>query len=215
MPDSNSTLAALGLTHLLAEPALAQEPQGSLRDALQRGVIAGSAEWTRGLRHVLEREQRGAWRRAMKAAGQADGRSLAARLETQLAALAQPKLSGLPLEACLALLTRAFAAAGWGRLALDLAHAAEHGLVVAKLEHSYFAATFPRADEFVDPLPAGVLQAFFEHISGQALDCEEVACQARGAPQCVFVIAAAERLAPLLPQIGHADADTLIARLRE
>jgi predicted hydrocarbon binding protein len=215
METSHARLAAFGLTDLLATPALFIATPGTVFGPLGFRAVAASPEFMRGLRHVLERERGGAWRQAMKSAGQAHGRAAAVRLDQELQRRGQPLLAALPLDASLALLERVFAASGWGQLSLDLSQAAEHGLVVARLEQSCFAEAFAGSNDFADALPAGMLQAFFEHISGQALGCEEIACQARGAPACVFVLAAAERLAPLLPLLGRESADSLIDRLSQ
>src|SRR6185436_14623513 len=115
---------------------------------------------------------------------------IAQHLDTELSRLGHPALGALPLEACLVLLERRLAALGWGQLKLDLAEAAEHGVVVATLEHSAFAEALADVTDFADPLLAGVLSGFFEHVSGQALGCEEIACVRRGAPACQFVITA-------------------------
>ncbi len=108
-----------------------------------------------------------------------------------------------------------FAAHGWGHLKLDLADAAEHGFVVARLKHSYFVETLTDVDDFVDPVLAGMLQGFFEHFSGQTLGCEEIACAGRGADQCTFVLTDPERLATITPLIGREGAEALLARLRQ
>ncbi len=118
------------------------------------------------------------------------------------------------------ILERHFATQGWGRLALDLSEAGSYGFVVARLTGSWFVANLPDADHFTDALPAGLLQAFFEHVSDQRLSCIEIGCAARRlsaavrAPHCTFVIAAPELLEPVLPLVGQVPADTILTRLR-
>lgn len=150
----------------------------------------------------------------MKACGTQCGGKIATGLDTALTAMGKPGLTSLPLEACLALLEHSFAAYGWGRLKIDLNDAADHGFVVARLEHSYNVETLAETDGPVDAMVAGVLQGFFGHISGQALGCEEITCASQGAPHCTFVITAPERLATIAGAIGREAADTLLARLR-
>ena len=213
MPPLETDLRALGLDTLVADAALYRDPAGALFDPAGTRVVCATPELLRSVRYVLERERPGAWRQTGKAAGAGVGQSLAQALDRQLAALAKPALAAQPLDACLALLARAFAAHGWGKLNLDLTHAAEHGLVVATLEHSCVAAVLPDANDTTDAFAAGALQAFFEHISGQHLGCEEIACRSAGAAHCVFVITTEERLSGVLPLIGREAPATVIARL--
>jgi len=201
-----SILQSLGLDRLLEHEATDARTVNPLNFA--------STEMIRGFHHVIERERAGAWRSTMKAAGHATGRKFGATLDARLAARGQPALNALPLEACLSLLELHLADLGWGRLQIDLTDAAQHGLVVARLEHSVFVEALADVPDFVDALPAGMLQGFFEHISGQTLGCEEIACVRRGAACCTFVITAPERLARIMPVIGRENADTLLARLR-
>jgi predicted hydrocarbon binding protein len=213
-------LSSLGLGPLINDGPYVRDTGGTLRDPTETRVVFAATETMSSLHAVIEGEQAGAWRIAMKATGGTCGRTIATDLETRLAAIGKPALSALPLEACLALLERHFALHGWGRLMVDLTHAADHGLVVARLEHSYFVETLTPANAFVDSMLAGILQGYFEHISGQALGCEEIACAGHrlpaggNPPHCTFVITAPERLAIITPLLGRETADALIARLR-
>lgn len=125
----------------------------------------------------------------------------------------KPPLTGLPLEACLVFLAHHFARHGFGTLRLDLARAAEHGVVVATLADSFMASAAGSAHDFADPLPAGLIQGFFEHISGQELGCEEIACAHLGAPECTFVITAPKRIDSIRGVIGREPAAAIIDRL--
>ncbi len=215
MPANATILRELGLEHLLEDGTLAVRADGPLAGPAGQRLVAISAEAIRALHHVLERERAGAWRAALKSAGHYTGRKLGEELDARLAALGQPALAALPLEACLALVERHFAACGWGRLQLDLTDAADYGLVVARLEHSAFVEALPAVDDFVDALPAGLLQGFFEYISGQTLGCEEIACGRRGAARCTFVITAPDRLATVMPRLGQESAEAILAALRQ
>ena len=212
---ADDILVSLGLDPLIAAESFGRDGAGRLVDPAGARVVLAAAESVRGFHRVLASEEPGAWSAAMKAGGHGCGQKIAARLDATLTALGQPVLSGLPLEACLALLEHQFAAHGWGRLKLDLTDAAEHGIVVARIEHSYFVETLAHVDDFVDPMLAGILQGFFEHFSGQTLGCEEIACARQGAAHCTFVLTDPERLALIVPLIGREDADALLARLRQ
>jgi len=211
---SNDILSSLGLDQLIAEDGIGRDETGILFDPAGARVVFASAEMMRSVRHVLERESAGSWQSVMKASGHVYGQKIATNLDARLAAIGKPKLAALPLEACLVFIERYFALHGWGRLMLDLKDAAEHGLVIARLDRSYFVEALAKTNEFVDPVLAGMLQGFFEHISGQSLGCEEVACALHADGPCTFVVTGAERLATLGPRIGQETAEALIARLR-
>lgn len=171
-------------------------------------------EFLAALHHVLEHAQPGAWGGTLKRIGRAGGAQAAVAIDARLATQLRPALAALPLETALEFLQQHFLAHGWGRLALDLSLAPQHGLVLAQLEHSYAAEVLTDATGCVDAFAAGVLQGYFEYISGDTLDCAEIACVRRGAPRSTFVVTTAERLQPLLPLIGRETADAIIARLR-
>lgn len=213
--SSPADSSAAGLDRLFDPQAFAVDlATGIATDPVGARVAYAPPEFTRALHLVLLREKSGVWHDTLSRTGRTCGLALAAHLDRESARLGQPALGELPLEACLVHLSRTFAAHGWGVLTLDLADAPEHGIVTAHLTHSYFAAALADVNDFVDAFPAGLLQGFFEHISGEPLGCLEIACVRRGAPHCTFVITAHERLAGLVPFLGRETADTLLARLK-
>ena len=177
-------------------------------------VCFAAPEFFRAVHLVLTRKDPASWNSFLARCGRECGRQIATNLDAELARLGQPTLGALPLESCLVFLERTFAAHGWGVLKIDLADAADHGLVIGRLTHSYFAEILRDVDDLVDILPAALLQGFFEYISGEQLGCVEIACVRRGAPHCTFVITAAERLDSISPLIGRETADTILARLK-
>ena len=214
MSAPDDILSALGLDPLIADPKFVREGStGNLSSPFgTRAVLAGPG-LVRSLFLILERERAGSWPGVLKIGGQAWGRKFAADLDARLAAMGKPMLTGLPLEACLVFIENHFAVHGLGRLKFDLAHASEHGVVVAHLEHSFFGAVLPENGLSADPMLAGLLQGFFDHVSGQSLDCAEIACVRRGAGRCTFVVTDPERLAAVAPSIGSETAEAIIARL--
>lgn len=212
--SADTILGPLGLAPLVAETPYIAAADDTWADRAGTRLGFLGPEQIRGLHRVLSAARAGAWSSIMKACGVACGRRIAAGLDHSVATLGQPALAALPLEACLCLLEHTFALRGWGRLELDLTEASSHGLVVAHLDHSAFVEILADVDDFVDPVPAGILQGFFEHISGQTLGCEEIACVRRGAVRCAFVITDPERLARITPHLGRESADALLARLR-
>ncbi|MBI4622310.1 MAG: hypothetical protein HY736_03685 [Verrucomicrobia bacterium] len=215
MPSSEEILTSLGLDRLIAAGRFTQDAAGGVvaNPAGARVVCAGP-EVLRSLHLVFEKERAGTWTATLKTAGFACGKKIATGLDAELAALGKPALAALPIEACLVFVEHYFAVHGWGRLKVDLADAAEHGVVIARLEQSFFAAALQDPAAFADPLLAGVLQGFFEHISGQTLGCEEIACARRGAPHCIFVITSPERLGTIVSFVGYESAEAILQRLR-
>jgi predicted hydrocarbon binding protein len=214
MPPADPILATLGLDRFIDERGLTRDAiSGTLEHAGGR-VVAAPPEFLRSLRFVLNQDSGGRWTTVAKSGGLAAGKALGAQLDTALTRSRKPALAALPFDACLALLERQLALEGWGRVQLDLSGAADHGVIVARLQHSPFVEALPDMNDFVDPLLAGLLAGFFQHISGEPLGCDEVACARRGAPECVFVITAEERLASIRALYGRESADALIARLK-
>jgi len=215
MPSPQEMLSSLGIDSLISTRSFTRNAEaGTLKNATGTRVLGVGPELLRSLRHVLERERAGSWSVTLKAGGRVCGQKVAANVDAELTALGKPALAALPLDACLCFIDRYFATHGWGQLTLDLADAAEHGVVVAHLAQGLFARVLPNAGAAVDDLLAGMLQGFCEHISGQTLGCEEIACAAHGAAQCTFVITAPERLEAIRPFIGTEDTFALLARLR-
>jgi uncharacterized protein len=214
MATADPILSPLGLDRFIDERGLNRDPLAGTLEQSGGRVVAAPSEFLRGLRFVLNQENAGTWTLIAKSAGVATGKALGAQLDAALGRAQKPALSALPLDACLALLERELAAEGWGRVQLDLSAAADHGIVVARAQHSPFVEALPDMNDFVDPLLAGVLAGFFQHISGEPLSCDEVACARRGASECVFVITAEERLAPVRSLYGRESAEALIARLK-
>ncbi len=206
-------LSGLGLESLVGERSFQPDAEGSLHSQLDGRVIAASPEMLGSLRQVLEAERPGSWAAVVKSAGSSWGRKFAASLDARLTTISKPILSELPLEACLVFLEHHFGRNGLGRLKLDLARAAEHGLVIATLDNSIFAALMKGQPGFADPLAAGILQGFFEHISGQGLGCGEIECAAQGAARCTFVITAPERLEAVADLVGVETAAVIITRM--
>lgn len=214
MSSPEEILSALGLDHLIGNRPFRSDAAGALIDPLGVRVVCAPPEMMRSFRFIFERESPGAWSEVFRTSGRAAGEYLGQHLDRELARLGQPTLSALPLETCVILIERYFAVQGWGILKLDLSDAADHGLVIARLEHSSFAEALSDVNGLVDPLAAGLLQGFIEYISGQSLGCEEIACVRTGAPRCTFVITAQERLDPVIPLVGRQTAEEIITRLK-
>jgi predicted hydrocarbon binding protein len=190
-----------------ATAGIAQVPNGAR-------VVFASPALLRALHTVLAADSRGAWQKTNLAGGLETGRAFGLAVDQQLAARGQPALADQPLETCLAVVERHFAAQGWGLLACDVSLAAEHGVVIARLKQSAVVAALGPGDDFVDALPGGFLEGFLGHVSGQPLSCLEIGCARTGVPHCTFVITSGERLESVAPLLGRASPDEIIAKLK-
>ncbi|HVS52939.1 MAG TPA: 4-vinyl reductase [Opitutaceae bacterium] len=215
MPSPEETLTALGLDPLIDSHRFAHSAaSGTLKNPAGIRIVAAGREFFRSLRFILEKENPGTWKTVLQSAGHRASRDIAQHLDAELGRLGKPALSALPLDACLVLIERYLALHGWGRVKFDLADAAEHGFIVARAEHSFAVEALADRDDFADPLLAGMLQGFIEHISGQPLGAEEIACARHGAAACTFVITAQERLDSVAASVGHEPAEATLARFR-
>jgi predicted hydrocarbon binding protein len=211
---ADETLLSLGLDPLLADRQfLRNVSTGILATHSGHRSVCADAALMGSLQSILNRERAGSWITAVKAMGHFCGKNFAVSLDARLAALGKPMLSALPLEVCLIFVESYFATRGLGHLKLDLGHAAEHGVVIARLENSFFAEATTERPGRADAMPAGLLQGFFEHISGQGLGCEEISCVAHGEKHCTFALTAPERLAAVLPFVTAESAEAIIKRL--
>ena len=177
-------------------------------------VVFATPPLLRALHAVLTTEAPDAWQNNFLAGGIAAGRAFGVAVDRELATRGQPALTDQPLEICLAICERHFAAQGWGLLACDASLAPEHGIVIARLNLSCVVAALGPGADFVDAMPGGFLQGFLEHVSGQSLGCVEIACARAGAPLCTFVITSADRLESAAPLIGRASPDEIIEKLK-
>jgi hypothetical protein len=189
-------------------------PTGTAENPAGERIVFAAPNFTRSVHLVLQAEKPGAWSAACAKGGIAVGKKIGVGLDAGLARLGESALAALPLETSIAFIERYFSSHGWGLLQLDLTDAAEHGIVTGRLQHSYFVDVLADIGDAGDPLPAGILQGFFEHVSGQSLGCVEIACARHGAPHCTFVITAPERLESVVSLLGSAPAEAIIARLK-
>jgi hypothetical protein len=192
---------------LNATAGIAQVPDGSR-------VVFATAALLRALHDVLEAESPVAWPQNFLTGGVAAGRAFGTAVDRELAKRNQPALADQPLEICLAIAERHFAAQGWGLLTSDVSLAPEHGLVLAQLSASCVVAALGPGTDFADAMLAGFLQGFLEHVSGQPLGCLEIGCARAGAPHCTFVVTSAERLEPMVALLGRASPEEIIRRLK-
>lgn len=154
-----------------------------------------------GIYAALYEEAGPAWRLILKNCGIIWGRRVAENLNRELGLLYSTEQGALVVPEFVRLIERYFSSHGWGKLSINLEHAATKGVVLATLEHSIFVSVIDGKGEMVDPMIEGLLKSLFQEQAGQELDALEIACADKGAPYCEFVISGMERLEPFVEKM--------------
>lgn len=167
-----------------------------------------------GIHASLKEEAGAAWKIILKNCGLIWGKKVALNLNRELKLIFSTTQSDIQAQECLRLLERYFSEHGWGLMTFDLSKAFTHGFIHAKLDNSIFVTVLKDENDFVDPMIAGVLASLFSDVSGKELDAIEIACAARGAHSCEFLISSVERIEELESAVeeGHAS-EELIEKL--
>lgn len=168
--------------------------KGTIHNPGQTRVLWLSADTVRGIYLALHEEAGPAWKLILKNCGRFWGKKVAQNLDRELSLLAQTRQADLAVPVYLQLVEAYFRQHGWGVLELDLEDAVAHGVIEARLHHSFFAEVLDEVNEPVDQLIAGILEALFSHISGQPVGCLEIASERTGADCGCFILSGEERI---------------------
>jgi len=151
----------------------------------------------------------------LKNCGLVWGKRVALSLEKEVLALGSVALGELGVDSYIALLECYFANHGWGKMRFSLADAENHGIIRATLVNSMFAQTLAEVLKPVDYMVAGMLQSLFAEISGQDLQCVQIAFNSSGKTASEFVISGAARVIELTKlDLQELTPDEVLARLR-
>lgn len=157
-------------------------------------IVYLSSDIIRGIYNALEYEAGDAWRVILKNCGYIWGRRVAANLDREMQLLFKTQQVELGVAEYVKFIETYFREHGWGILTINLDKAASKGLIVAHLKNSIFNQVLADVDGFVDQMMEGILRALFEHISGQELDCLQVASEREQDTGSEFVVSAIARL---------------------
>ena len=187
--------------------------QGTVRSPEDRRIVFLSTDMVRGIRQALEWETGEATELILRTCGRRWGGRTARALEATVEERTGKPPGELSLDAYLTLLEEFVARAGWGLFSVDLAHAESHGVLVARLENSFFEAAFPEAEGRIDTLFAGLLEALFSRIAGQELGAVQLdPSGTEGGPR--FLISGAARIDDAAEQLEDGEpAARVLARL--
>lgn len=179
-------------------------------------VCALPADFLLGFRDAVVYECGRSYRAVLKAAGKRWGAQFAKRLDRELTAFYQAPFRQLPAGLVRVCLADAFAAHGYGRLALvPLAENPE--FTVAEVRDPMVPALVREADRPVDALSAGMIGAVLAHLAGKPLDAVQTDCPALGADRSRFLVGPAAQVAALEEWMDeleqHPSHDAVVRRL--
>ncbi|GAB5561963.1 MAG: hypothetical protein SynsKO_36100 [Synoicihabitans sp.] len=215
MQTADEILTALNLDQFFEESGFSYDlTAGTVNNGASRRIIYVSSDLMRGIYQALHEETADAWKIIFQNCGRTWGKRVAETIDKELVGSGRTAQAELPLDGYTRFIEAYFYQHGWGALKMDLSHAANHGLVVATLENSYFVEVLNDVDDQVDSLLAGILQGFLEHISGAQLGCTEIGCARRGEAHCTFAITDQGRLDAIDSKVGSTAPEQIINELK-
>jgi predicted hydrocarbon binding protein len=179
-------------------------------------VIYLSTDLIRGIYEAVHFEAGEAWSVILKNCGYLWGKRIFDTLQKEVElAISQP-LGKLAVPSFVNLVENYFAQYGWGKMTIHLQDAPQYGIVRVTMTHSLFVSALTNLEECVDGMIAGMLRGLFERISGQSLDCMEIACARRDAEPCVFLISAPKRISGIEHLVkDRVSSNDILAQLRQ
>lgn len=101
---------------------------------------------------------------------------------------------------------------GWGKIDLDQTYQ-HRGFLVVKIWNSPFVHLAPKRDQPVGHLEAGILTAFFSHLTGRELHCVQTTCESMGADCNHFVLGLTKRIEPAETMVTNMEHDAIMQQL--
>ncbi|MEO0797116.1 MAG: hypothetical protein AAFX93_18335 [Verrucomicrobiota bacterium] len=205
----------LGLNRILDSETFSLDVvEGVVRNPAQTRVVYFSEDIIKGVHAGLVEETGPAWTTIMQNCGRLWGERLSERLDRELSSMSNTSLGELPIGDFNKYLQNYFSIHGFGKLLLDVGLTQEHGIVICRLENSFFAQVLRDEKGMVDFLLAGTLEVLISKLSNHDLGCIEVASERRGDECGVFLISSSNRIAKLEPLVESGeDVDTCIKAL--
>lgn len=205
MSSNAATFAGTSLPDDLLFPGNYYAEGSYLKTDVARGVTRNrsgtricvlSEDFLRGFRKAITDECGPAADAVFKSCGRRWGRQFAVRFEKELSDFHGRPLREFSMSMFQVYLAELFSHHGWGQCHLDLTHY-ETGLLLVELREAVMAALVGESETPAEALTAGVLAGFFQHLTGEDLDCIQTACKARGDDCSRFIIGLSTRLAPV------------------
>ena len=160
----------------------------------------------------LDKETGQATRLVLFNCGRWWGRSFYTRFCEQLTDYYNISTADMPMVEFLQSLQQCWVTHGWGKLELDQTYQ-HRGFLVIKTWNSPFAKLAPNWNQPVCYLEAGVLSAFFSHLTGRDLHCIQTTCESMGADCNRFILGLPKRLESIETMVTNLDHDSIMREL--
>ena len=189
--------------------------KGVTRTPTGQRVCGLPGDFLLGFRDAVLYECGKAYRPVLKAAGRRWGQSFAKRLDKELTAFYGTAFKSLPPGLVHTCLADAFAAYGFGRLAV----LPGDEFTVVEVADPVMPSLVREAERPVDLVMAGLVGAVFSHLTGHELDAVQTDCPAVGADKSRFVVGPAARIVEVEAWATAADKwpthDAVLRKLRK
>jgi photoactive yellow protein len=191
--------------------------QGLRRDEFEQRAIDVPLVFFTALRATFGKLAPEAWPTFAHEWGIQWGRRAAIDLDAGALEMHNIGLAGRPMKDVADAVGHYFEARGWGKVQFDF-QAIQDGLFEAKVHRSALAEAVParplspRQGEPACALLAGAFAGVFGHVASRRLASRELRCVTQGAPQCHFVLVAAERAGRLDEALAESASIDIIRR---
>ena len=168
-------------------------------------VIYLTSDLIKGIYDSLVYEAGEAWSLIFKNCGYIWGKREIERLNKEITVRMRKELGELSVGEYIDLVENYFSRQGWGVIKIKLDDAESNGIVRVTFENSFFDTNLTETTSQVNFMIAGILRAFFEHISQTELDCIEVSWDRSGdKPVSELLISGSQRINKLSEKITDA-----------
>lgn len=161
----------------------------------------------------LDKETGQATRLVLFNCGKWWGKNFYTRFRDELGDYYGQALSDMPMAEFLQCLQQCWITHGWGKIELN--HQFQpSGYLVITTWNSPFARQAPAGTLPACYFEAGILSAFFSHLTGRELQCVQTTCESLGSEANRFVLGLAKRLDAIVPLVEQrAEHDTIMSKL--
>jgi predicted hydrocarbon binding protein len=171
-------------------------------------VIYLTSDLIKGIYDSLVYEAGDAWSLIFKNCGYLWGKREIERLNKEIKIRMRKELGELSVGEFIDLIENYFSRQGWGVISIRLDDAETSGIVRVSFENSFFDVNLAETNGSANFMIAGILRAFFEHISQTDLDCVEVFWSRTGAkPNSELLISGSKRIEQLAQHISTTPMD--------
>jgi len=188
---------------------------GILENRRGERLLAVPDSLIRGLYIALDEETGKAARLVLFNCGCWWGKNLYARFCDEVTDYYHKAVADMEMIEFLQCLQQFWETHGWGKLALDRSYYRQ-GFLLMDIWNSPFVEQAPNWKRPVCFVEAGILQAFFQQLTGRDLHCLQIACESQGAECNRFILGLSERLQAVEAWVDEGlDAETIMTRLCE